>query len=52
MGHPDAVWKRAITVLEVLLKALGGELRWFRAAEILGWLEERDRGGHQLSSRV
>jgi len=37
MSYPDAAWERAMTVQEVLLKALGGELHWFRAAEILGW---------------
>jgi transposase len=26
-----------MTVQEVLLKAIAGELHWFRAAEILGW---------------
>ena len=26
-----------MTVQEVMLKALSGELHWFRAAEILGW---------------
>ena len=37
MGYPDAAWERAMTVQEVMLKALSGELHWFRAAEILGW---------------
>jgi hypothetical protein len=37
MSYPDAAWERAMTVQEVLLKALGGEVHWFRAAEILGW---------------
>jgi transposase len=37
MSYPDAAWERAMTVQEVLLKALSGELHWFRAAEILGW---------------
>lgn len=26
-----------MTVQEVMLKAISGELHWFRAAEILGW---------------
>ena len=26
-----------MTVQEVMLKALSGELHWFHAAEILGW---------------
>lgn len=37
MGYPDAAWERAMTVQEVLLKALSGEIHWFRAADILGW---------------
>ena len=37
MSYPDAAWERAMTVQEVMLKALSGELHWFRAAEILGW---------------
>jgi transposase len=37
MSYPDAAWERAMTVQEVMLKALSGELHWFRAADILGW---------------
>ena len=37
MGYPDTAWERAMTVQEVMLKAISGELHWFRAAEILGW---------------
>ena len=37
MSYPDAAWERAMTVHEVMLKALSGELHWFRAADILGW---------------
>jgi transposase len=37
MSYPDAVWERAMTVQEVILKALSGEIHWFRAADILGW---------------
>ena len=36
MAYPQAAWERAMTVQEVMLKALSGELHWFRAAEILG----------------
>jgi len=36
MSYPDAAWERAMTVQEVVLKALSGEIHWFRAAEILG----------------
>jgi transposase len=37
MAYPDAAWERAMTAQEVILKALGGELHWFQAADILGW---------------
>jgi transposase len=37
MSYSDAAWERAMTVQEVILKALSGELHWFRAADILGW---------------
>ena len=37
MSYPEAVWERTMTVQEVLLKALSGEIHWFKAAEILGW---------------
>ena len=37
MEYPDPAWERVMTVQEVMLKALSGELHWFRAAEILGW---------------
>lgn len=37
MTYPEAAWERAMTVQEVMLRALSGELHWFRAAEILGW---------------
>jgi len=37
MAYPQAAWERAMTVQEVLLKAIGGEWSWLRAAEVLGW---------------
>src|ERR1700675_4629101 len=37
MSYPEAAWERAMTVQEVILKALSGEIHWFRAADILGW---------------
>jgi transposase len=37
MAYPDAAWERTMTIQEVMLKALSGEMHWFRAAEILGW---------------
>ena len=36
MSYPNAAWERAMKLQEVLLRALSGELHWFRAAEILG----------------
>ena len=35
--YPDAAWERAMTVQEVMLKAVSGELHWFQAADNLGW---------------
>src|SRR5258706_11250598 len=37
MSYPDAAWERAMTVQEVMLKALSGDIHWFRAADILGF---------------
>lgn len=37
MAYPEAAWERTMTVQEVMLKAIGGEIHWFRAADILGW---------------
>jgi len=37
MGYQNAARERAMTVQEVILKALSGEIRWFRATDILGW---------------
>lgn len=36
MGYPDPAWERAMKVQDVILRALSGELHWFRAAEIIG----------------
>ena len=36
MGYPDAAWARAMKVQDVILRALSGEIHWFRAAEIIG----------------
>jgi hypothetical protein len=36
MGYAATAWGRAMEVEAVILKALSGELHWFRAAEILG----------------
>ena len=37
MPYPEAAWERAMTVQEVMLKAISGELHWYQAAEVLGW---------------
>ena len=36
MGYSDAAWERAMRIQEVMLKAMAGEIHWFRAADILG----------------
>ena len=36
MEYAAAAWERAMQLQELMLKAIGGELHWFRAAEILG----------------
>lgn len=54
MSYPDAAWERAMTVQEVILKALSGEIHWFRAADILGfsprslrrWRERYEKYGY------
>ncbi len=54
MGYPESAWERAMTVQEVVLKALSGEIHWFRAADILGfsprtlrrWRERYERHGY------
>jgi transposase len=37
MSYPESAWERAMKVQEVILRALSGELHWFRAADILGF---------------
>jgi hypothetical protein len=54
MTYPDAAWERAMTVQEVILKALSGEIHWCRAADILGfsarslrrWRERYEKDGY------
>ena len=36
MGYAESVWERAMQVQEVVLRAMSGEIHWFRAADILG----------------
>jgi len=60
MGYPESEWERAMRVQEVMMRALSGEIHWFRAAEILGidvrtmrrWRETFERNGcHALFDR-
>jgi transposase len=54
MTYPAAAWERAMKLQEVMLRALSGEIHWFRAAEILGmdprslrrWRERYERVGY------
>ena len=54
MRYPDPAWERAMKLQEVMLKAISGEIHWFRAAEILGmrprslrrWRERYEREGY------
>jgi len=54
MEYAGAAWERAMTLQEVMLKALSGELHWFRAADILGmspralrrWRQRYERHGY------
>jgi transposase len=36
MAYPETAWERAMKVQEVIMRALTGELHWYRAADILG----------------
>ncbi len=53
MGYPESEWERVMQVHEVMMRALSGEIHWFRAAEIIGvsartmrrWREEYERKG-------
>jgi transposase len=60
MGYSEAEWERAMRVQEVMMRALSGEVHWFRAADILGvdvrtmrrWREKFERNGcHALFDR-
>lgn len=54
MSYPEAAWERAMKVQEVIMKALTGEMHWYRAADILGfsprtlrrWRERYERFGY------
>jgi transposase len=53
MGYPESEWERVMQVHEVMMRALSGEIHWFRAADILGvsartvrrWRDEYERQG-------
>jgi transposase len=60
MGYPESEWERAMRVQEVMMRALSGEIHWFRAADILGvdvrtmrrWRERFEHQGcHALFDR-
>ena len=51
MGYPESVWERAMTAQAVILKAVSGEIRWFRAADILGWSPRTLRPGGASGTR-
>jgi transposase len=60
MGYPESEWERAMRVQEIMMRALGGEIHWFQAAEILGvdvrtmrrWRERFEQNGcHALFDR-
>ena len=54
MEYARAAWERAMRLQEVMLKAMAGEIHWFRAADILGmspralrrWRERYERHGY------
>ena len=54
MAYAAAAWEKAMDVQAVILKALSGEIHWFRAAEILGmhprsvrrWRERYEQHGY------
>lgn len=54
MAYPAAAWEKAMDVQAVILKALSGEIHWFRAADILGmhprslrrWRERYEQHGY------
>lgn len=54
MAYAAAAWEQAMRRQEVMLKALSGEIHWFRAADILGmsprtlrrWRQRYERYGY------
>ena len=60
MGYAESGWERVMRVQQVMMRALSGEIHWFRAAAILGvdmrtmrrWREAFEhRGCHALFDR-
>jgi len=60
MGYAESGWERVMRVQQVMMRALSGEIHWFRAAAILGvdvrtmrrWRETFEhRGCHALFDR-
>jgi transposase len=60
MGYAESEWERVMRVQEVMMRALSGEIHWFKAAGILGvdvrtmrrWREQFEhRGCHALFDR-
>jgi transposase len=55
MEFSEPAWERAMQMRELILKAVSGEIHWFRAAEILGisvrtlrrWRERHERLGYK-----
>lgn len=54
MEYSAAAWERAMRMQDVILRAIGGEIHWFQAADILGmtprnlrrWKERYERWGY------
>jgi transposase len=54
MGYSAAAWERAMRMQDVILRAISGEIHWFKAADILGmtprnlrrWRERYERWGY------
>ena len=45
--YPESAWRRAMKELEVVLKAIGGEIKWIQAADILDVSPRTMRRKHQ-----
>ena len=50
MSYPDAAWERAMTVQQVMLKALSGEIHWYRRRTSSGFRRGRYAGGANAMS--